>query len=97
MTHLPYKGTSPALTDTIAGQANLFFSSPASALSHVESGNLVALGVTTLKRAPGATYAKVPTIAEAGLPACEAVLWHGLSGSKGGSKGGPKGGFQANG
>ena len=83
MTHVPYKGTSPALTDTIAGQTNVFFSSPASALSHVESGKLVALGVTTLKRAPGATYAKVPTIAEAGLPGYEAVLWHGLIGPKG--------------
>ena len=83
MTHVPYKGTSPALTDTIAGQTNIFFSSPASALSHVESGKLVALGVTTLKRAPGATYAKVPTIAEAGLPGYEAVLWHGLIGPKG--------------
>ena len=83
MTHVPYKGTSPALTDTIAGQTNVFFSSPASALSHIESGKLVALGVTTLKRAPGAAYAKVPTIAEAGLPGYEAVLWHGLIGPKG--------------
>lgn len=83
MTHVPYKGTSPALIDTISGQTNVFFSSPASALTHVESGKLVALGVTTLKRAPGATYAKVPTIAEAGLPGYEAVLWHGLIGPKG--------------
>ena len=83
LTHVPYKGTSPALTDTIAGQTNVFFSSPASALSHVESGKLVALGVTTLKRATGATYAKVPTIAESGVPGYEAVLWHGLIAPKG--------------
>ncbi len=83
MTHVPYKGTAPALTDTIAGQTNVFFSSPASALPHIESGKLVALGVTTLKRAPGATYTKVPPIAEAGLPGYEAVLWHGLIGPKG--------------
>ena len=83
LTHVPYKGTSPALTDTIAGQVNVFFSSPASALAHVESGKLVALGVTTNRRATGAVYAKVPPIAEAGLPGYEAVLWHGLIGPKG--------------
>ncbi len=83
LTHVPYKGTAPALTDTIAGQTNIFFSSPASALAHVEAGKLVALGVTTSKRAPGATYSKVPTIAEAGVPGYEAVLWHGLIAPKG--------------
>ena len=83
MTHVPYKGTAPALTDTIAGQTNVFFSSPASALAHVEAGKLVALGVTTTKRAPGATFGKVPTIAEAGVPGYEAVLWHGLIAPKG--------------
>ena len=83
LTHVPYKGTSPALTDTIAGQTNIFFSSPASAHAHVESGKLIALGVTTTKRATGAVYAKVPTIAEAGLAGYEAVLWHGLIGPKG--------------
>ena len=83
MTHVPYKGTAPALTDTIAGQTNIFFSSPASALAHVESGKLVALGVTTTKRAPGTTFGKVPTIAEAAVPGYEAVLWHGLIAPKG--------------
>ena len=83
MTHVPYKGTSPALTDTIAGQTNIFFSSPASALAHIESGKLLALGVTGSKRAPGATFSKVPTIAEAGLPGYEAVLWHGLIAPRG--------------
>jgi tripartite-type tricarboxylate transporter receptor subunit TctC len=83
MTHVPYKGTAPALTDTIAGQTSIFFSSPASALAHVESGKLLALGVTSSKRASGATYAKVPTIAEAGLPGYEAILWHGLIAPKG--------------
>ena len=83
MTHVPYKGTAPALTDTISGQTNIFFSSPASALAHVEAGKLVALGVTTTKRASGATFSKVPTIAEAGVPGYEAVLWHGLIAPKG--------------
>lgn len=83
LTHVPYKGTSPALTDTIAGQTDVFFSSPASALAHVESGKLFALGVTTKGRAPGAVYGKVPTIAEAGVTGYEATLWHGLIGPKG--------------
>ena len=83
MTHVPYKGTAPALTDTISGQTNVFFSSPASAAAHVEAGKLAALGVTTAKRATGATFSKVPTIAEAGLSGYEAVLWHGLIGPKG--------------
>ena len=83
MTHVPYKGTAPALTDTISGQTNVFFSSPASAAAHVDAGKLVALGVTTSKRATGATFSKVPTIAEAGLSGYEAVLWHGLIAPKG--------------
>ena len=83
MIHVPYKGTAPALTDTIAGQTNVFFSSPATALAHVEAGKLTALGVTSKTRASGATYSKVPTIAEAGLPGYEAILWHGLIGPKG--------------
>lgn len=83
MTHVPYKGTAPALTDTISGQTNVFFSSPASAHAHVDAGKLVALGVTTSKRATGATFSRVPTIAEAGLAGYEAVLWHGLIAPKG--------------
>ena len=79
----PYKGTAPALTDTISGQTNVFFSSPASAHAHVDAGKLVALGVTTSRRATGATFSKVPTIAEAGLAGYEAVLWHGLIAPKG--------------
>lgn len=83
LTHVPYKGTSPALTDTIAGQTDVFFSSPASALAHVEAGKLLALGVTTKARAPGAVFSKVPPIAEAGVANYEATLWHGLIAPKG--------------
>ena len=83
LTHVPYKGTAPALTDTIAGQTNIFFSSPSAAHAHVDAGKLVALGVTSAKRASGATFSKVPTIAEAGLPGYEAILWHGLIAPKG--------------
>ncbi|MBL0143234.1 MAG: tripartite tricarboxylate transporter substrate binding protein [Betaproteobacteria bacterium] len=81
MTHVPYKGTGPALTDTISGTADIFFSSTATSLQHVKGGKLRAIGVTTTKRLPA--LPDVPTIAESGLPGYEAVLWHGLIGPKG--------------
>ncbi len=81
MTHIPYKGTGPALTDTMAGQTQLFFSSTATALPHVQSGALRALAVTTRERL--GTLAAIPTIAEAGLPAYDVPLWHGMIGPAG--------------
>ena len=45
MNHIPYKGTGPALTDTLAGQTNVFFSSTANAMPHVKSGKVRALAV----------------------------------------------------
>ena len=81
MNHVPYKGTGPALTDTIAGQINVFFSSTANAMPHVKSGRLRALAVTTAKRIPA--LPEVPTIAESGVPGYEVILWHGLIGPKG--------------
>ena len=81
MTHIPYKGTGPALTDTMAGQTQLFFSSTATALPHVQSGALRALAVTTRERL--GTLAAIPTIAESGLPAYDVPLWHGMIGPAG--------------
>jgi tripartite-type tricarboxylate transporter receptor subunit TctC len=80
MNHIPYKGTGPALTDTIAGQTQVLFSSTATALPHVKSGKLTAIGVTTAKRIPA--LPDVPTVMESGLPGYEVVLWHGLIGPK---------------
>ena len=80
MNHIPYKGTGPALTDTIGGQTQVLFSSTATALPHVKSGKLKAIGVTTAKRIPA--LPDVPTVAESGLPGYEVVLWHGLIGPK---------------
>src|SRR5258706_758392 len=76
LNHIPYKGTGPALTDTISGQTSVLFSSTAAALPHVKSGRLKAIGVTTAKRIPA--LPEVPTVAESGLPGYEVVLWHGL-------------------
>ena len=81
MTHIPYKGTAPALTDTIAGQTNLLFGSTAATLPHVKSGRLRALAVTTAARIPAEP--EVPTVAEAGVPGYAVTLWHGLIGPKG--------------
>jgi tripartite-type tricarboxylate transporter receptor subunit TctC len=81
MNHIPYKGTGPALTDTIAGQTNIFFSSTANAMPHVKSGRLKAIAVTTAKRIPA--LPEVPTVAESGLPGYDVTLWHGLIGPKG--------------
>lgn len=81
LTHVPYKGTGPAITDTIAGQVNLLFGTNSSVLPLVRSGRLRALAVTTTQRLPGEP--DIPTVDESGLPGYEAVLWHGLIAPKG--------------
>lgn len=81
VTHVPYKGTGPALNDTIAGTTQLIFGSVATALQHVKSGRLRALAVTTPKRIAAAS--DVPTVAESGFPTYEVTNWHGLVGPRG--------------
>jgi len=81
VTHVPYKGTGPALNDTIAGNVQLVFGSVATTLQYAKSGRLRSLAVTTSKRIPAAP--EVPTVAEAGVPGYEVILWHGLVGPKG--------------
>jgi tripartite-type tricarboxylate transporter receptor subunit TctC len=81
MNHIPYKGTGPALTDTLGGQVDIFFSSTATAVPHVLSGKLKAIAVTSAKRIPA--LPDVPTVAESGLPGYDVILWHGLIGPKG--------------
>jgi tripartite-type tricarboxylate transporter receptor subunit TctC len=81
MNHIPYKGTGPALTDTIGGQVDVFFSSTATAVPQVQAGKLRAIAVTTLKRIPA--LPDVPTVNESGVKGYDVVLWHGLIGPKG--------------
>jgi tripartite-type tricarboxylate transporter receptor subunit TctC len=81
MNHIPYKGTGPALTDTLGGQTDVFFSSTATAMPHVQAGKLRAVAVSTAKRIPA--LPDVPTVAESGVPGYDVVLWHGLIGPKG--------------
>jgi tripartite-type tricarboxylate transporter receptor subunit TctC len=81
LNHIPYKGTGPALTDTIGGQTNALLGSVASTLPHVRSGRLRALAVTTPRRL--AAEPEIPTVMESGVPGYETTLWHGLIGPKG--------------
>jgi tripartite-type tricarboxylate transporter receptor subunit TctC len=76
MIHVPYKGSSPALTDLLGGQLNLMFGNMASAMPHVRSNKLRALAVTSSKRS--ATAPDLPTIAETGVPGYEATSWFAL-------------------
>lgn len=76
MNHIPYKGSAPALTDTMGGQTHLMFDTMLSAMPHVKGGKLKALAVTSATRSPVAP--DVPTVAESGLPGYEAIAWNGL-------------------
>ena len=73
---IPYKGTGPALSDTLAGHVQGYFSSITPVIPHVKTGKLKAFGVSGASRAPA--LAEVPTFAEAGLPGFEAGTWCGV-------------------
>jgi putative tricarboxylic transport membrane protein len=76
LTHIPYRGTSLAVADLIAGQVQVVFADPVSALSQVNAGTLIAIAVTSRQRSPVAP--NVPTIAESGYPGFDAIAWHGI-------------------
>jgi tripartite-type tricarboxylate transporter receptor subunit TctC len=76
MTHVPYRGTSLAVADLIAGNLQVVFADPVSALSQVRAGTLIALAVTSKERSPVAP--DVPTIAESRYPGFDAIAWHGI-------------------
>ena len=73
LVHVPYKGSSPAVSDLLGGQVNYMFDSVTSARPHLQSGKLRALGVTTAKRS--SALPDVPTLAEAGVPGYELSPW----------------------
>ena len=77
MTHVPYKGSAPALTDLAGGQVALMFDTMLSAMPQVKAGRLKAIAVTSAVRAPSAP--ELPTVAEAaGLAGYEATAWNAL-------------------
>ncbi len=77
ITHIPYKGSAPAVTDLLGGQVMMMFDNIPSALQHIKAGKLRALAVTGAKRDP--LLPDVPTVAEAGVPGYESGVWFGLA------------------
>ncbi|MDG5975243.1 hypothetical protein H010_08296 [Hydrogenophaga taeniospiralis CCUG 15921] len=77
MTHIPYRGSGPALKDLIGGQMDVMFDNLPSAMPHIQSGHLKAFAVTSAVRSD--SMPELPTVAEAGaLPGFEASSWFGL-------------------
>jgi tripartite-type tricarboxylate transporter receptor subunit TctC len=76
MQHIPYKGRASAIPDLLGGRIQMIFDNMPSALPLVKSGELKALGVTSLKRSASAP--EIPTIAESGLPGFDSTSWFGL-------------------
>lgn len=74
--HVPYRGGSPAITDTIGGQVPLVAVNALEVLPHARSGKLKVLAVLSSNRTPN--FPDVPTIAESGFPGFEASVWYGL-------------------
>lgn len=74
--HVPYKGNSEAITDTLGGRTSMVISGVPPILSFVKSGQLRAIAVADVKRSP--LLPDVPTVAEAGLPGAESVAWYGI-------------------
>jgi tripartite-type tricarboxylate transporter receptor subunit TctC len=76
LTHVPYQGAAPAITDLMGGQIQVMFTTAASVASHVQSGRLRPLAVTSATRAD--LYPDLPTVAEAGVTGYVAESWYGL-------------------
>ena len=81
MTHVPYKGGTPALMDVIAGNIYLNFATPQTGLRQAKAGRVRPLGVTSATRLAAAP--EIPTIAESGVPGYEVINWQALIGPKG--------------
>jgi tripartite-type tricarboxylate transporter receptor subunit TctC len=79
--HVPYKGSTPGVTATVAGETAMMFTGVASALAHIKSGRLRALSVNGTKRSPA--LPDVPTASDSGLPGFEVDFWIGILGPAG--------------
>ena len=78
LTHVPYKGNAPAMTDVIGGQLTMMFDIVSTARNYVQSGRVLPLAVTSRER--NASLPEVPTMREAGLPGYEVIGWYGVYG-----------------
>jgi tripartite-type tricarboxylate transporter receptor subunit TctC len=76
MTHIPYKGSAPAMTDLLGGQVMMMFDNIPSAIPYIKAGKLRALATTGAKRDPA--LPDLPTLAEAGVSGYESGVWFGL-------------------
>ena len=76
ITHVPYKGGAPAVTDLVGGHVVMFFSGIMPAIPHVRAGKLRAVAVSTAKRSPVAP--EVPTMIEAGMRGFDLPTWYGV-------------------
>jgi tripartite-type tricarboxylate transporter receptor subunit TctC len=81
LAHVPYRGSAPAMTDALSGNLQLIFENVATALPHIKSGRLKALGISSTGRNP--SLPDVPTIAESGVPGYAAVPWYTVSVARG--------------
>ena len=76
ITHIPYKGSGPAMTGLIGGEVQLIFEGLGSAATHIRANSIRALAVTSPKRSPA--FPDIPTMAEAGVPGFESQSWYGM-------------------
>lgn len=77
MLHIPYKGSAPAVTDLLGGQVDSMFDNAPSAMPHIQSGKLRAVGITSAQRSP--LLPEVPTLAESGYPNFDVQSWFALA------------------
>jgi tripartite-type tricarboxylate transporter receptor subunit TctC len=76
ITHVPFRGTGPALQAVIGGHVPMAFNPPSPLIPHIQSGAIRPVAITTLKRTT--VLPEVPTVAESGFPGFEAMTWHAL-------------------
>jgi tripartite-type tricarboxylate transporter receptor subunit TctC len=81
LTHIPYKGQGQVMTDMLGGHIKVAFPSIPASITHIKSGKLLALGVTTKQRS--SALPSLPTIAESGVPGFEVSGWYGILGPAG--------------
>ena len=76
LTHIPYKGSAPAVTDLIGGQVQALFDNVPNVIQHIKAGRLRALAITSPKRS--AALPEIPTVDEAGVPGYQVQVWFGI-------------------